>query len=268
VVVATLSRAVNNAIYDTLGARWYDAKDDPVALLRAESRHRNPWVSRRIEELVGKPVSVLDMGCGAGFLSNHLADLGHVVTGVDQAPDSLAVAARHDRTRSVDYRAGDVYSLPFADGRFDVVCAMDLLEHLEDPERAVAEAARLLAPSGLFFFHTFSRTFLAWLVVIKGVEWFVKNTPPDMHVLRLFVRPDELAAMGRRHGLEPLEMHGSRPRLGAPFWKMLATGVVSDDFEFKFVRSTRLGYTGVAQKLAPHPRTEAPRPINGSGRAG
>src|SRR6201999_1216443 len=111
------------------------------------------------------------------------------VTGLDASPESLVVAARHDETGSVRYERGDALALPYADASFDAVCAMDFLEHVEEPARVVAECSRVLRPGGLFFFHTFNRSFLAWLVVIKGVEWFVRNTPRDMHVLRLFIPP-------------------------------------------------------------------------------
>ncbi len=86
-------------------------------------------------------------------------------------------------------------------------------------------------------------------MVIKGVEWFVKNVPRDMHVLRLFVKPEELSAMCRRQKLEPIETFGSRPRFDRAMWKMLRSGVVPDDFSFTFTRSTRLGYTGYARKI-------------------
>ena len=244
-------RSVNNAIYEQLGPRWYEASDDPVALLRAESRHRNPWLAEQIASVLGdRPCSVLDVGCGAGFLANYLAERGHRVIGLDASDESLAEGARHDRTGTVDYEHGDALALPYIDGNFDVVCAMDFLEHVEEPERAIAEAARVLAPGGLFFFHTFNRNWLSWLVVIKAVEWFVNNTPADMHVLRLFLKPEELAAMCREHGLEPIQMLGSRPRFGIPVWKLLATGNVADDFEFTFTPSKRLAYTGYARKLA------------------
>jgi 2-polyprenyl-6-hydroxyphenyl methylase / 3-demethylubiquinone-9 3-methyltransferase len=241
--------SVNNDIYSTLGARWYDAADDPVALLRAEARLRNPWVAQQIAtRFGGRPCSVLDIGCGGGFLSNHLAALGHRVTGLDEAHDSLAVAARHDASGTVKYDHGDATSLPYDAGSFDVVCAMDFLEHVEEPERVVAEASRVLSPSGLFFFHTFNRNWLSWLVVIKGVEWFVKNTPPDMHVLHLFLKPAEVAAMCRQNGMETMQVLGSRPKIGAAFWKMLRTGIVPADFEFTFSPSTKLGFTGFARK--------------------
>jgi 2-polyprenyl-6-hydroxyphenyl methylase/3-demethylubiquinone-9 3-methyltransferase len=248
---AKAQRPVNNDIYAKLGDRWYEADDDPVALLRAEAALRNPWVAEQIAENLGpSPCSVLDIGCGGGFLANYLAGVGHRVTGLDADSSSLAVAADHDKTATVAYACADARSLPYADGSFQVVCAMDFLEHIDEPEQVIAEAARVLAPGGLFFFHTFNRNWLAWLVVIKGVEWFVKNTPVDMHVLRLFLKPDEVTAMCRSHGLTPITVVGSRPKLGAPFWTMLRTRVVPRDFAFTFTRGTRLGYSGYARKLA------------------
>jgi 2-polyprenyl-6-hydroxyphenyl methylase/3-demethylubiquinone-9 3-methyltransferase len=249
----TSTRAVNNALYDTLGERWYAADDDPVALLRAESRLRNPWVVKTIRtHHAGRnqPVRVLDIGCGGGFLSNPLSKAGFVVDGLDASADSLAVATQHDSTGKVRYTRGDALSLPFADDSFDVVCAMDFLEHVEDPARVVSEAARVLRPRGRFFFHTFNRNILAWLVVIKGVEWFVKNTPKDMHVLRLFIKPAELQRMCEASGLKVVELHGSAPVVGSlAFWKMLATRVVPRDFRFHFSKSTRIAYTGFADRL-------------------
>jgi len=241
--------AVNNDIYETLGARWYGAEDDPVALLRAESQLRNPWVVERIREAFhDEPCSVLDIGCGGGFLANHLAIAGHRVTGLDSSADALHVATAHDPTRSVIYERGDALSLPFADGSFDVVCAMDFLEHVEDPKRAIAEAARVLAPGGLFFFHTFNRNLLSWLVIIKGVEWFVRNTPPHLHVLRLFLKPEEIAESCLRSGLEAPAFYGVRPKLGAAFLRLLLTRRVASEFSFVFTSSTRLGFSGLTRK--------------------
>jgi 2-polyprenyl-6-hydroxyphenyl methylase/3-demethylubiquinone-9 3-methyltransferase len=241
---------VNNAVYDELGERWYDADDDPVALLRAESASRTPWIVSEIETRLSRmPVRVLDMGCGGGFLSNALALAGHEVTGVDSSTSSLDVAARHDGTRRVRYTLCDARRLPFEGGSFDVVCAMDFLEHVDEPRGVIAEAARVLAPGGLFFFHTFNRSLLAWLVVIKGVEWFVKNTPKDLHVLRLFLKPDEVCAMCAAHDLSVQTLRGLEPVLfSRAFLRLLGTRTVPRDFEFRFTRSTRIAYTGVAAK--------------------
>ncbi len=247
----TSSATVNNTWYGPLGRRWYDADDTPIALLRAESRHRNPWIAGEVQRVLGnQPLRILDLGCGAGFLANFLAERGHRVIGLDTTEDNLVVARERDRTTSVDYQLGDACALPYADASFDVVCAMDLLEHVEDPARVISEASRVLAPGGMFFFHTFNRTWQANVVVIKGVELFVKNTPKDLHVIRMFVTPEELTEMCRGHALELVVLQGSRPRFRWPLWRMLFTGRVGDDFAFTFTRSLKLGFTGYACKRA------------------
>jgi 2-polyprenyl-6-hydroxyphenyl methylase / 3-demethylubiquinone-9 3-methyltransferase len=243
---------VNNDVYETLGERWYSAEDDPIALLRAESRLLHPWVAAQVARALGRSADVLDVGCGGGFLSNPLGSLGHRVTGLDTSRDALAIAGRHDPSGRVRYQYGDALRLPFDAASFDVVCAMDLLEHVENPDQVIAEAARVLKPSGLFFFHTFNRSFLSWLIVIKGVAWFVRNTPHNLHILRLFLKPAEVRASCQKHGLVAVEMQGVRPKLCIAFWKMLFTRRVSAEFSFIFSKSTGLGFCGMARKPGPH----------------
>jgi 2-polyprenyl-6-hydroxyphenyl methylase / 3-demethylubiquinone-9 3-methyltransferase len=252
--MAGITDRVNNELYHTYGERWYTAADDPVALLRAEGRVRNPWIVSEIQTRLGSgPARILDVGCGAGFLSNDLARHGHRVTGIDFSRDSLEVARRHDTTGTVSYGFGDGCRLEFADAVFDVVCAMDFLEHVEEPAKAVSEAARVLRQGGLFFFHTFNRNFRSWLVVIKGVEIFVRNTPEGMHRLRYFIKPAELSRMCGASGLRIARCRGFNPKMTRAFWRMLATGRVGDDFTFHFTPGTALGYTGFAVRIPQEP---------------
>ncbi len=239
---------VNNEYYDELGVRWYTAKDDPVALLRAVSRIRDDWVVREIQKgLPHRPVRVLDVGCGAGFLSNRLARQGFDVTGIDASLQSIRLARQHDSTNSVNYAVGDAYGLAYPTGAFDVACAMDFLEHVVSPSRVVAEISRVLKPTGMFFFHTLNRNPLAWLIAIKGVEWFVRNTPRDLHAFRLLIKPAELREMCHECGLRVESLHGFAPKARRrAFWKLLRTGIVDDDFEFRFTKSTLIGYGGMA----------------------
>ncbi len=239
-------KTINNDFYHDLGEKWQTASDHPIALLRAENRLRNPWISSYLPS----PVKFLDMGCGAGFLTHDMALFGHEVTGVDLSKESLEVARKMDETGSIHYLQADVAKIPLPDASFDVVSAMDLLEHVENPESVVQEAARLLKPGGLFFFHTFNRTLLSWLVVIKGVEWCIKNTPPHMHVLRLFVKPEELQMMCKNHGLIVEEMKGLNVKFSSKaFWKMVFKRIVPEDLEFVFTDSLSTGYSGMAKKL-------------------
>ncbi len=238
-------KTINNEFYHELGDRWIEASDHPIALLRAENRIRNPWVASQLPS----SAKVLDMGCGAGFLTHDLAKLGHEVVGIDLSEDSLRIAKKIDETGRIHYLQADVTAVPFSDHSFDAVCAMDLLEHVENPVAVIQEAARLLKPGGLFFFHTFNRTVLSWLVVIKGVEWCVKNAPPDMHILRLFIKPKELEMMCADQGLVVEEMRGLNVKFSSKaFWHMVFKRIVPEDLEFVFTDSLKTGYSGVARK--------------------
>ena len=126
---------------------------------------------------------------------------------------------------------------------------MDLLEHVENPNAVVQEASRLLKPGGLFFFHTFNRTFLSWLIVIKGVEWCVKNAPPDMHILRLFIKPEELKKICEDHGMATEEFRGLNVKVSSKaFWQMVFKRTVPEDLEFEFTNSLKIGIFRICSK--------------------
>lgn len=240
---------VNNDIYEAYGERWYTADDDPIALLRAESKAKLPWVLNEIQKLgTSTTKKVLDVGCGGGFLSNALAEKGFEVTGVDLSEESLRVAKAHDKTGSINYVPADAYHLPFPDQSFDVVTAMDFLEHVERPEDVVKECARVLKPGGIFIYHTFNRNWLAWLIIIKFVEWLVKNTPKDMHVLRLFIKPQELEIFCQKAGLSVNAVTGLRPVISSLTLKSLFTGIVPKTMRFTTTPSLLLSYMGCARK--------------------
>ena len=240
---------VNNQIYETYGERWYTADDDPIALLRAESKAKLPWVLNEIQKIGAKnKQTVLDVGCGGGFLSNALAQNGLAVTGVDLSEESLRIAKAHDITGTIQYLPADAYHLPFADQSFDVVTVMDFLEHVERPADVVKECARVLKPGGILIYHTFNRNWLAWIVIIKLVEWLVKNTPKDMHILRLFIKPKELENFCSEAGLSVQSVTGLRPVIMSLTLKSLFSGVVPKTMKFKTTPSTLLSYMGCAKK--------------------
>jgi 2-polyprenyl-6-hydroxyphenyl methylase/3-demethylubiquinone-9 3-methyltransferase len=251
--------SVNQTVYGELGDRWYTATDDPIALLRAESRFRNPWILQALGQNLGRisqngegAPRVLDLGCGGGFLANALAEAGYRVTGLDQSPEALEVARRHDWTGTVEYRVGDALRLPFETGTFEAVALMDFLEHVEDPEAVLREVSRVLKPGGLWFFHTFNRTRVADWVAIRAVEAFVANVPENLHLLRLFIRPQELRAQAGRAGLSITEIFGARPSLNfqgvRDLFTIARTGRVPETFRFVRTSSLAVGYLGVGRK--------------------
>jgi len=237
---------INNEFYDDLHDRWISASDHPIALLRAENDLRNPWITSHIEE----GASVLDIGCGAGLFTNDLAiQKACHITGIDQSLGALQAAEEFDKTKKVVYKQANAEALPFEHGSFDIVCAMDLLEHVENPAKVIAEASRVLKPGGKFFFHTFNRNLLSNLIIIKAVEKFIANTPKNLHLHSMFIKPKELDATLRSHSLLAKEWKGIRPVIFQKAWgEVLRSGNVPSDFRFCFVSSLATGYCGFAEK--------------------
>lgn len=239
---------INNAFYDDLNAMWYQSTDHPIALLRAENELRNPWIDQVLEGHFQRPCKVLDVGCGGGFLTHYLAKKGHQVSGIDLSEQSLKIARQFDSSKLIHYTRGTAYDLPFADNSFDAVSAMDLLEHVEDPQQVINEASRVLKKGGLFFFHTFNRNPLSYIIVIKGVEWCFSNAPANMHVYPLFIKPKELTKQCKKHQLLVKEIKGVRPCINKAFMKLLFTRKVEESFRFTFSSSLATGYCGYAEK--------------------
>jgi len=241
---------INNAYFDELDEKWYGASDHPVALLRAGNELRNPWIQQVLNEKVLTSSEVLDIGCGGGFLTHYLAEQGHQVKGIDLSEQSLEMARKLDPSGKVEYTRASAYALPYPDESFDVCTAMDLLEHVESPGLVIKEAGRVLRKGGLFFFHTFNRNPLTYLLVIKGLEWCFSNVPPRIHTHPLFIKPKELKELCENHSLEVKEMKGVRPDFSnQAFLKMVFQRKVAEDFGFVSSRSLSTGYSGYAQKI-------------------
>ncbi len=246
-----LDKKINNDIYHTLGERWYTAQDDPIALLRAESELEVPWIDEQITQELSYNkfnLKLLDLGCGGGIVSNQFAKLGYQVTGVDLSRTSLDVAKKYDATKSAVYIEANAYDLPFESESLDIVTCLDTLEHVDDPQRLIQEAHRVLKPGGLFFYHTFNRNFLSWLIVIKLVEWFIKNTPANLHIYKLFIKPRELISMCEKLGFRNCKVIGIRPKIKALYFFDLLKGVVPIGFKFEFTESVKISYMGYLKK--------------------
>lgn len=241
---------INNDFYNTLGDRWYTAQDDPVALLRAENKLKLTWIVAEINKHYKdlSKLKILDVGCGAGFATNYLAKYSDDITGIDLADDAFETARKYG-SKSVKYIKADANSLPFENEKFDVVISLDFLEHVSQPENIISEISKVLKPSGLFFYHTFSKNLLAYLVVIKGVEWFVKNTPKNMHTYDLFINHKDVKKWCASNNLVHQSVTGLRPIINSAFLNLIKTGVVPSGFGFKHTRSLLVSYLGYAKKI-------------------
>lgn len=234
---------VNNSYYDSQDCHWMDPTG-PLALLKVEGKLKNEWVLKLCAEQAPPKAEILDVGCGGGFLANELAQADYQVTGVDLSEPSLEQARTLDLTKSVRYLKADAYALPFSTASFDVVTCLDFLEHVSKPEQVIKEISRVLRPGGLLVYHTFNRNPLSYLIAIKGVEWFIKGTPKDLHVYSLFIKPSELKSFMDSEGLTQMEERGLRPVLNSAFWSLLTSREVRKDFRFTWTRSKTISYMG------------------------
>lgn len=187
---------------------WSEA--GPLVGLRELNTARVEYFRHAFGGFGGK--RALDVGCGGGVLAEALAAEGAVVTGVDPSGKSLAAARDHARRSglAIEYRPGaaeDLASAPLGDG-FDLVFAVDVLEHVDDLERALAAIGGVLAPGGGLGFLTHNRTIAAFLQLVWDEEYVEHTMPEGFHDFARFITPAELTEKLARNGMVVQEMKG------------------------------------------------------------
>jgi 2-polyprenyl-6-hydroxyphenyl methylase / 3-demethylubiquinone-9 3-methyltransferase len=198
--------------FSRLAANWWDPrgpmaplhKFNPVRLgyIRDQAAMHFQRDPKRIDCLYG--LRILDIGCGGGLLSEPLARIGAEVVGADPAANNIAVAKLHaaETGVAVDYRSTTAEALADAGERFDIVLAMEVIEHVTDVNLFIRRCAEMVKPGGLMITATLNRTLKAFALAIVGAEYVLRWLPRGTHQWDKFVTPEELESAlqaGRLH---------------------------------------------------------------------
>lgn len=203
------------AHFGALAADWWDPAGSSAMLHRLNPA-RLGYIRRAIDahwdadSRAIKPLTerkILDVGCGAGLLTEPLARLGGTVTGVDAAEENVAVAADHAAAAGlvITYRHGDIAALDV--GPFDMICAMEVLEHVADKSAFLCALSARLAPGGLMILSTPNRSAASRLLLVGAAE-AIGMVPRGTHDWHSFVTPDELDELAISAGLRVIDITG------------------------------------------------------------
>jgi 2-polyprenyl-6-hydroxyphenyl methylase/3-demethylubiquinone-9 3-methyltransferase len=175
---------------------------------------------RRLDALGG--LRMLDIGCGGGILSEPLARLGAAVLGADPSATNIEVAKLHaaEAGVTVDYRMSTAEALADENERFDIVLAMEVVEHVADLGLFVERCAEMVKPGGLMITATLNRTLKSFALAIVGAEYVLRWLPRGTHQWDKFVTPNELEAALERRGLRVIDETGVVYNLLSDRWQL------------------------------------------------
>lgn len=196
-------------------ALWWDTRG-PHGILHKVNPVRMHYIRQQVVGYFGRNegslrpfdgLSILDIGCGGGLTAEPCARLGGTVTGVDADGKAVEVARDHARQQGLDITYAENTAACLRE-RYDVVLALEIIEHTSDPAAFIREAAERLKPNGLMILSTLNRTPQSYLFGIQAAERILGWVPQGTHQWKKFIKPSEMTRMLRSNNLKPRNLSG------------------------------------------------------------
>jgi 2-polyprenyl-6-hydroxyphenyl methylase / 3-demethylubiquinone-9 3-methyltransferase len=188
--------------FSRIAGEWWDPTGkfaplhrlNPLRIGYIRDRAAQHWQRDPLSGVPLQGLSLLDIGCGGGLLSEPMARLGAQVTGVDAAARNIRVAAQHAGKQGldIDYRQGAAEALAASGSQFDIVLALEIVEHVADVPLFLKSCGQMVKPGGLLFLSTLNRTAKAWALAIAGGEYILRWLPRGTHDWKKFLKPSEV----------------------------------------------------------------------------
>lgn len=193
--------------FDALAHQWWDP-NGPLAPLHQLNPLRTQFIATSVPL---ENMTILDVGCGGGILTESLAPLCLQITGIDAAEKAIQVSKSHATAYGLSIEYHQTTAEDFAinhTSQFDIVCCMELIEHVPSPAKLLESLATLVKPGGLVFISTLNRTLKSYLTAILGAEYLLKMLPIGTHDYQTFIRPSEMVNMARTANLQLEALQG------------------------------------------------------------
>ena len=211
--------------FSKLSSQWWDPTGSFKTLL-ALNPIRLAYIKTMVEEHFGSTqfnnISVLDIGCGGGLVSEPLAKIGFKVTGIDASDENVKAASSHaaENKVKVNYFAKTAEELANEKVKFDVVLALEIIEHVDNVEYFVESISQLVNKNGLVIVSTLSKTAKSFLTAILGAEYIMRLVPIGTHEYEKFLKPSAIVEMAEDKGLKVLDMKGLKLNPFTNIWKL------------------------------------------------
>jgi len=212
---------LKESIFDRFSSTWWD-KEGPMKMLHSMHETRMLFIKERIMKKyqtfdnfynILKTKKILDLGCGAGILSESLAKEGASIIAVDQSKKLIKEAEKRAKSKNlkIDYQCTTIKALQEKKNKFDIIICLEVIEHIENFKDFIRLTFKCLNKNGIVIFSTINRSKLSFISTILLAENILKVVPKNTHNWNMYIKPEEIVNLANEHNLKLDKLTGLLP---------------------------------------------------------